>query len=70
MGMIYILFGPPNSVDRHPFDIDSKPYEVWYYYQKDRQFMFVDETGFGDYRLMNPLSDVTSPSNGPDFIGR
>ncbi len=70
MGMIYILFGPPNSVDRHPFELDSKPYEVWYYYQKDRQFVFVDDTGFGDYRLINPLWDINAPPYGPDFLGR
>jgi GWxTD domain-containing protein len=70
MGMIYILFGPPNSVDRHPFEVDSKPYEVWEYYQTDRQFVFVDESGFGDYRLITPLSDVYSPPYGPDYIGR
>ncbi len=70
MGMIYILFGPPNSVDRHPFEVDSKPYEVWDYFQRNRQFVFIDETGFGDYRLMNPISDVYSTPYGPDFIGR
>lgn len=70
MGMIYILFGPPSSVDRHPFEVDSKPYEVWDYYQRNREFVFMDETGFGDYRLVTPLSDVYSPPNGPDFIGK
>ncbi len=54
MGMIYIVLGPPNSVDRHPFDYDSKPYEVWDYYDINKRFIFVDETGFGDYRLVNP----------------
>jgi len=57
MGMVYIIFGPPSSVDRHPFDIDSKPYEIWYYYEINRRFIFVDETGFGDYRLITPLWD-------------
>ncbi len=70
MGMIYIIFGQPNSVDRHPFEGDSKPYEVWDYYQRNRQFVFVDETGFGDYKLMNPLSDINGPPYGPDFFGR
>jgi GWxTD domain-containing protein len=54
MGMIYITLGPPNQVDRHPFDYDSKPYEVWDYYQLNRRFVFVDQTGFGDYRLIDP----------------
>ena len=58
MGMVYIMFGPPNSVDRHPYDMDSKPYEIWSYYDLNHQFIFVDETGFGDYRLINPMWDV------------
>lgn len=58
MGMVFIIFGSPNNVDRHPFDIDSKPYEVWYYYQINRQFVFVDESGFGDYRLVTPIWDI------------
>jgi GWxTD domain-containing protein len=55
MGMVYIILGAPNSVDRHPFEYDSKPYEIWEYYQINRQFIFVDSTGFGDYRLTTPF---------------
>ncbi len=58
MGMVYIIFGAPNNVDRHPFDIDSKPYEVWSYYDLNHQFVFVDQTGFGDYRLATPIWEV------------
>lgn len=54
MGMIYVTFGPPSYVERHPLDSDSKPYEIWDYYDLNRSFTFVDETGFGDYRLINP----------------
>lgn len=57
-GMIYIRFGAPDNVDRHPFDMNTKPYEVWYYYELERQFVFVDETGFGDYRLRYPTTDM------------
>lgn len=58
MGMVFIIFGSPNNVDRHPFDIDAKPYEVWYYYEINRQLVFIDETGFGDYRLVTPIWDI------------
>jgi GWxTD domain-containing protein len=54
-GMVFILLGPPSNVDRHPFDYDSKPYEVWEYYDLNKNFVFIDETGFGDYRLITPL---------------
>jgi len=55
MGMVYIILGAPNSVERHPFEYDSKPYEIWEYYQINRSFIFVDNTGFGDYRLTMPF---------------
>jgi GWxTD domain-containing protein len=57
-GMIFIRFGPPHDVERHPFDADNKPYEIWYYYTENREFIFVDETGFGDYRLRYPDTDL------------
>ena len=50
-GMLYVIFGPPDEVERHPFAPDVKPYEVWAYYEFGRAFVFIDETGFGDYRL-------------------
>lgn len=55
MGMVYIILGAPNNVDRHPFDYNSKPYEIWEYYNINSQFVFIDRTGFGDYRLVTPL---------------
>lgn len=50
-GMIYILFGPPDEIQRGPFELDSKPYQVWEYYHIGKQFVFRDQTGFGDFRL-------------------
>ena len=58
MGMVFILFGSPNNVERHPFDIDAKPYEIWSYYDYNRSVIFVDESGFGDYRLLTPIWDM------------
>jgi GWxTD domain-containing protein len=55
-GMVFILLGAPNNIDRHPFEYDSKPYEVWEYYNLNRSFVFLDQTGFGDYRLITPLT--------------
>lgn len=58
MGMVYIRFGPPNNIDRHPFDSDAKPYEVWSYYTLNYSFVFIDHTGFGDYQLSQPVWDI------------
>jgi GWxTD domain-containing protein len=54
-GMVYITLGAPNNIDRHPFDYDAKPYEIWEYYDLNQRFVFMDESGFGDYRLMTPM---------------
>lgn len=54
MGMIYITLGPPDQVTRRPYQLDSKPYEIWDYFNINRRFIFVDKTNFGDYRLLNP----------------
>ncbi|MBZ0200226.1 MAG: GWxTD domain-containing protein [Ignavibacteriaceae bacterium] len=54
-GMVFIILGPPDNVDRHPFEFNTKPYEIWEYYDLNRQFIFVDETGFDDYRLITPM---------------
>lgn len=58
MGMVYIMFGPPSNIDRHPYEMDSKPYEIWMYDTLNYQFVFVDESGFGEYRLITPLNDI------------
>ena len=50
-GMVLIILGAPDNIDRHPFEYYSKPYEVWQYYNLNRQFLFIDNSGFGDYRL-------------------
>jgi len=50
-GRILIKFGPPDDIERHPFEMGTKPYEVWRYYALRKTFVFVDMTGFGDYRL-------------------
>ena len=50
-GMVFIILGSPDNIERHPFEYYAKPYEVWQYYNLNRSFLFVDNTGFGDYRL-------------------
>ncbi len=51
-GMIYIKFGPPDDIDSHPFDINSRGYEIWYYYNFGKTFYFCDLRGTGEYLLM------------------
>ncbi|HVP37181.1 MAG TPA: GWxTD domain-containing protein [Terriglobales bacterium] len=54
MGLVYVKFGPPDEVDRHPFELDVRAYQVWYYYRLSRKFLFVDVNGYGEYELQYP----------------
>lgn len=52
-GRVYIVYGPPDDIERYPSSYDSEPYEIWNYnsLQNGVVFVFIDRTGQGDYRL-------------------
>jgi GWxTD domain-containing protein len=54
-GRVYLLYGEPEEVERFPSGQDSKPYEIWHYYQIESgvEFDFIDRSGFGNYILSN-----------------
>ena len=56
-GRIYILLGPPDEIEDHPFDVDAYPYQIWYYHTKRLALIFVDQSGAGDYVLVYPPYD-------------
>ena len=58
MGRIYIMLGPPDEVTRNPFNFDRPPEEIWYYYRDRRTFVFVDNDGFGRFKL---VTEPTGP---------
>lgn len=51
---IYVTCGPPDQIESRPFDIDRPAEEIWYYYQNNRTFVFVDRFGSGEFVLSNP----------------
>jgi len=55
MGMVYVIFGSPASQERQSGYGDGKIYERWLY-GNSREFIFVDNTGFGDFRLVRPVT--------------
>ncbi len=52
-GMVFVIMEAPDDIERHPFDSESKPYEIWYYYQSNLKLVFVDFNQIGDYELAN-----------------
>ncbi|MCX7735931.1 MAG: GWxTD domain-containing protein [Candidatus Kapabacteria bacterium] len=54
-GMVFIIFGKPYNVERQTPYGDNRVFERWTY-TNNRQFIFVDINGFGDFRLYQPPS--------------
>jgi len=60
-GMIYILFGPPDRIERtNPSMANSTSFQIWTYNKINKQFIFKDQNGFGDFRLDSPFYGVGS----------
>jgi GWxTD domain-containing protein len=55
-GMIYITYGEPDDVEDAPFELSTKPYQIWTYWRLSppRRFLFIDEYGDGNYILQPP----------------
>ena len=54
-GQIYILFGPPDNIFRTQSFNTNAISQTWEYYRISKQFNFIDQNGFGDYRLNTPF---------------
>lgn len=52
-GMIYIVLGPALTIQQQTDYYYNRTYEIWTY-PNNRQFIFVDYSGFGDFRLYSP----------------
>ena len=55
MGMIYVLFGPPDDLEVYNDPLSRMYQQRWHYYRINKFFDFVDENGFGDYKLTTPF---------------
>jgi len=54
MGMIYIILGPPDDIDRYMIQQRQEPYETWHYSRIQESFIFKGDN-FGHFRLTTPF---------------
>jgi GWxTD domain-containing protein len=54
-GRVFVIYGPPDNTSSDPFRSEGKAVETWQYYHRSLRVVFVDESGFGDFRLTTPL---------------
>ncbi len=54
-GRVFIVYGPPDDVERHTNEVNTKPYEIWTYnsIQGGVIFVFGDRSGLSDYDLLH-----------------
>lgn len=74
-GRIYIVYGPPDEIDSHPFsDASTHPYEQWRYrfiegVGANVIIEFVDSTGTGEYRMTRDPTEKNALSGAPNPFG-
>ncbi len=68
MGRVFIVYGPPAQIEKHEFEANMLPYQIWYYLQLEGQpaqtvFVFADTDGTNIYRLIhsNARGEYTNP---------
>ncbi|NQT25342.1 GWxTD domain-containing protein [candidate division KSB1 bacterium] len=53
-GNIYMIYGAPSDIDRPQIDFgESAQYEIWFYRNIQKRFVFMDKFGNGDYLLVS-----------------
>jgi GWxTD domain-containing protein len=54
-GRVYIIYGPPDDIERHPSDFSSVAWEQWFYYSLEGgvHFVFADLSGFDNFVLLH-----------------
>jgi GWxTD domain-containing protein len=65
-GHVYVVYGPPDNISADPFsNSEGRAVETWRYYGRNMNLVFVDESGFGDFRLATriPTGDKFSYGN-------
>jgi GWxTD domain-containing protein len=65
-GRVYLVYGQPSEIDRYPNQTETRPYEIWSYYDIEGgvQFIFGDITGFSDYQLLHSTKRGELRDNG------
>ncbi len=53
-GRVYIIYGPPTDIERPTTNMASQvQYEVWYYRDTHKRFVFMDRFGTNEFRLIS-----------------
>ena len=57
-GRVFIVLGNPNSTEKFSNFGNNVQYEKWIYNSFQREIIFEDKSGFGDFRLARPANFI------------
>jgi GWxTD domain-containing protein len=52
-GRVFIIYGEPTEIQNRFLPDNPARYEIWFYKNLDRQFVFLDKKGYGLFRLIH-----------------
>ena len=55
-GHVFIVYGSPSNVETNSRNSYGNIYERWTYSFQNKEFVFLDKNGFGDFKLYSPTS--------------
>ncbi len=66
-GRVLLMYGRPDEIERFPFSMGHRAYQIWHYYsiQGGVDFIFVDKREMGDYELVH--SNARGEMYDPDW---
>lgn len=58
-GRVYLVYGPPDDIERNEFSVNSRPWIKWYYFdvQGGVHFIFSDRPNIGYPKLMHSTAE-------------
>jgi len=69
-GRVYIVYGPPDNIERHHLSLESNTWEKWEYYQLQGgiYFIFADLYGLGEMKLLD--SNARGEIHDPNWLNK
>ena len=52
-GRVMLQYGKPDQIERHYYDKNRRPFEIWIFSKDNYQFVFVDRSGMGRFVMVH-----------------
>lgn len=56
-GRVFIKYGQPDEIIDEVHPLNKHPYIRWYYYKSNTSYLFIDKSGYGNYKLYDQYNE-------------